>query len=122
MNDGSQQWGDGMVQSVYDDTMRQLRQLRFGENTDAETKAELDRLIREMQRLDPRKFPGNPALLGRIDAELLPQIEQLELQLRRKLDNTGPAGSQIRSGSQASAPAGYGDAVADYFRRLSKGK
>jgi hypothetical protein len=96
--------------------------LRFGENSDAETKAELDRLLREMQQLDPRKFPGNPALLGRIDAELLPQLEQLELRLRRKLDSVAPAGSQVRSGSQASAPAGYGDAVADYFRRLSKGR
>ena len=122
MNDGSLRGMESPMQGAFDDTMRQLRQLRFGEDADTETKAELDRLISEMQQLDPRRFPGNPALLGRIDAELLPQIEQMELRLRHKLDSLSPSSSQIRSGSQATAPAGYGDAVAEYFRRLSKGK
>jgi len=118
MNDGTLRGPGGELQGVYDQMMRQLRQFRFGENTDNETKAELDQLIRDMQRLNPRNFPGNPALLGRIDAELLPQVEQIELRLRRKLDNLTPGGTLVRSGSQA----GYGDAVAEYFRRLSKEK
>ena len=122
MNDGSVRGMEGALPGLYDDMMRQLRQFRFSDETDSETKAELDQLIREMQQLDPRRFPGNPALLGRIDAELLPQLEALELRLRRKLDSTSPTGAQVRSGSQAIAPVGYGDAVAEYFRRLGKNK
>ena len=46
-------------------------------------------------------------------------IEQIELQLRRLLDDQ--AGG-VRSGSAEPVPPGYSDAVAEYFRRLSKEK
>ena len=52
-------------------------------------------------------------------SELLPNIEQLELQLRRKLE--GEQGGQVRSSNTERVPAGYGEAIAEYFRRLSKG-
>jgi hypothetical protein len=128
MNDGARRdfdgrAGDGVqreLENAYDDAFRQLRQLRGGEAAADETQAELERVLQEMQRLNPRQFPGNPALLGRIESEILPQLEQLELRLRRQLD---PArGGQARSGPAAKAPPGYGEAVAEYYRRLSRGK
>jgi hypothetical protein len=57
-------------------------------------------------------------MVGQLSAELLAGLEQLEMKLRRQLDD--PAG-QVRSGAGQPVPAGYRDSVADYFRRLSKG-
>jgi serine/threonine-protein kinase len=74
-------------------------------------------LIREMQRLDPKNFPGNPELLSNLHGRILAEVEQLELQLRRMVEDKG---GRVRSTSGEAAPAGYADAVAEYFRRLSK--
>jgi hypothetical protein len=59
-------------------------------------------------------------LEGRISREVLPNMERLELELRRKLDEKN--GDQVRSAGTETIPPGYSDAVADYFRKLSKGK
>jgi hypothetical protein len=42
------------------------------------------------------------------------------MQLRRKLD--GELAGQVRSGASKPIPSGYRESVADYFRRLGKGK
>jgi len=64
---------------------------------------------------------GNDAELeGRISREVLPNIERLELELRRKLDEKN--GDQVRSAGTETIPQGYSEAVADYYRKLSKGK
>jgi hypothetical protein len=76
--------------------------------------------IHDMYRLDPRLSPGNPELLNRIESQMLSGVQQIELQLRRMLDDQ-QAGS-VRSGSAEPVPPGYSDAVAEYFRRLSKEK
>ncbi len=70
-----------------------------------------------MQRLDPKRFPGNPALLEQIHNQVLTEVNNLELQVQRKL---GDQSGQIRSADPISVPTGYEDAVAEYFRRLSK--
>jgi hypothetical protein len=72
-----------------------------------------------MQSIDPARFPGNPQLVERIRSQVLPAMEQLEIQLRRQVEERN--GSQVRSGTGGKIPQGYGDAVADYYRRLSKG-
>lgn len=59
-------------------------------------------------------------LEGRINREVLPNIERLELELRRKLDQKN--GDEVRSAGTETIPPGYSNAVADYFRKLSKGK
>jgi hypothetical protein len=46
------------------------------------------------------------------------QLEQIELELRRRIDGDAPG--QVRSGPGEPVPPGYADAVAEYFRRLSK--
>jgi hypothetical protein len=53
-------------------------------------------------------------------AQMLAGIEQLEMRLRRAVDDKD--GGSVRSGSAQQAPPGYAQAVAEYFRRLSKGK
>ena len=75
--------------------------------------------IQNLYRLDPRLSPGNPELMNRIESQMLTGVEQIELQLRRQLDDQGGA---VRSGSAEPVPQGYADAVAEYFRRLSKEK
>jgi hypothetical protein len=75
--------------------------------------------IQDLYRLNPQLAPGNPELMERIEAQMLAGVEQLELQLRRQLDDQG---ATVRSGSSEPAPEGYADAVAEYFRRLSKEK
>jgi hypothetical protein len=75
--------------------------------------------IHDMYRLDPHLAPGNPELMNRIESQMLTGVEQIELQLRRQLDDQGGV---VRSGSAESVPQGYADSVAEYFRRLSKEK
>ena len=59
-------------------------------------------------------------LSQRLSHEVLPEMERLELELRRKLDDKNS--DQVRSAGSETVPPGYSDAVADYFRKLSKGK
>lgn len=84
-----------------------------------ETERDIQKLIREMQQLDPKRFVGNPELVEQLRNQLLANIEQLELQLRRQVD--GESGN-VRTGTQQRVPSGYGEAVAEYFRKLSKGR
>jgi len=76
--------------------------------------------IHDLYRLDPRMSPGNNELMNRIESRMLTGVEQIELQLRRQLD--GQQAGAVRSGSAEPVPQGYADAVAEYFRRLSKEK
>jgi len=88
------------------------------DNPDAER--DLMDVMRAMQQLDPARAQGNPALLEQLRTQILPNLEQVELQLRRKLENQ--QAGQVRSSATERVPTGYGDAVAEYFRKLSKGK
>jgi hypothetical protein len=103
---------------AYQQTLNGLDQLRQSVQDDPEIAREVQNLIRQMQRLDPRRFPSNPALLEQLHAQVLTQVDDLELQLRRKLDDK--SSGQIRSTVPTTIPSGYQDAVAEYFRRLSK--
>jgi hypothetical protein len=100
--------------------LRDLDQLRQAIRGDPEMAREVQDLIGEMQRLDPSRFPGNPALVERLFAQELASIDRLELQLRRQLDDK--QSGQVRSGDSRPVPAGYEESVAEYYRRLSKGK
>jgi hypothetical protein len=72
-----------------------------------------------MKRLDPSRFPGNPELLERIRAQILPALEQMEVQIRRQ---SGEDEGQVRNAGSEPVPPGYSGAVAEYFRRLGKSK
>ena len=51
--------------------------------------------------------------------QLVSTVDALELQLRRQLDEK--QGGTIRNADPAKIPAGYRDAVAEYYRKLSGG-
>jgi hypothetical protein len=97
---------------------RELNQLRQAVQDDPEMVREVQDLIREMQALDPRRFPGNPALVEQLHMQALSNVDKLELQLRRQAD--GKQSGQVRASDPLAVPSGYQDAVAEYFRRLSK--
>ncbi|MEB2362903.1 MAG: hypothetical protein HUU41_14480 [Bryobacteraceae bacterium] len=107
------------LERAYSEGLRNLSELRRDLQTGApEMDLDVQQLIREMQQLDPKRFPGNPALLEKIHGQVLPALEQLELQLRRQVD--GGRSDQVLTGASEKVPTGYADAVAEYFRRLSK--
>jgi hypothetical protein len=106
------------IQRAYQEAMRELNQLRQSFQGQPAPLADLQELIREMQRLDPSRFPGNPAMLEELHDQVLTSVDKLELRLRRQEDDS--EAGQIRSGDSQPVPAGYQDSVADYFRRLSK--
>ncbi|MCX6638629.1 MAG: hypothetical protein NT090_26545, partial [Acidobacteria bacterium] len=81
---------------------------------------EIQQAIREIERLDAARFPGNPELVARLRDQVLPSIEQLELLLRRKLEER--QSGQVRSATGERIPQGYGASVAEYYRRLSRSK
>jgi hypothetical protein len=70
-----------------------------------------------MQHLDPSRFPGNPALVEQMRQQLVGNVDALELQLRRQMDET--QGGMIRNTDPTKVPAGYQDSVAEYYRKLS---
>jgi hypothetical protein len=106
-------WGEAgdMIQN-YRHTLHEL------ENNPQITR-EMRDSIRDMFRLESQIAPGNPELLNRIESQMLSGVEQIELQLRRALDQQV---GTVRSDPAEPVPAGYADAVAEYFRRLSKEK
>ena len=97
--------------------MNQLRQLAKG---DPAAEKEIQDLAKEMQNLDPARFPGNPAMVEELHTKVLNDVDKLELQLRR--DPNEPQVGQVRTATPPNVPPGYQDAVAEYYRRLGKGQ
>ena len=97
--------------------LNQLRQLAKG---DPAAEKEIQDLAREMQNLDPARFPGNPAMVEELHTKVLNDVDKLELQLRRD-PNQAQLG-QVRTATPPNVPPGYQDAVAEYYRRLGKGQ
>ena len=97
--------------------VNELNQLRQQASADPEVQRQIQQLIGEMEHLDLKRFPGNPAMVEELHQRLLSGLDTLELQLRRDLD--GKKTGQIRGADPIAVPLGYKDAVADYFRRLS---
>ncbi|WP_263409410.1 DUF4175 family protein [Terriglobus tenax] len=105
------------LQQIIAQGMRDLNNLRQAAGNDQQAKKEIDDLQRQMQSLDPRRFPGNPEMVQHMSTEVLAQADKIELRLRQSaaLDQ-----GQIRSSKPKTAAPAYQDAVADYYRRLSK--
>ena len=106
------------IERALQEAMRELNGLRQELRGEPAPLADVQELIRELQRLGPGRFPGNPALVEQLRTQVLTSVDKLELQLRRELDEKEPG--QIRSGDSLQVPSGYKDAVAEYYRRLSK--
>jgi hypothetical protein len=107
------------TQREIDQGLNFLNQLRAVVQDSPEARRELQSLIDQMRNLDPNRFPGNPALVEQMHQQLVSNLDSLELQLRRQLDEK--QGGTIRNTDPAKIPAGYRDAVAEYYRKLSGG-
>jgi hypothetical protein len=110
----------GDPERTYREGLAELNQLHHLAQNDPAALKQVEELAREMQRLDPRRFPGNPAMVEQLHSEVLSGVDRLELQLRRDTDDQ--ASGQVRTTKEPSVPPGYEEAVAEYFRRLSKGQ
>ncbi|MFP5249998.1 MAG: hypothetical protein ACLGP3_09255, partial [Acidobacteriota bacterium] len=102
------------TEQTFDQEMRTLRQLRQTVGNHPDAARQLEQITRQMQQLDPRRFPGNPALVEQMHSELLGSVDRLELELQRN------AQTDARTGKPDPIPAGYQEQVAEYYRRLSK--
>jgi hypothetical protein len=105
------------AQRQIDQGLNLLNQVRAVVQDSPEARRELQSLIDQMRNLDPKRFPGNPALVEQMHQQLISNVDALELQLRRQLD--GKQGGTIRNTDPAKVPAGYQDSVAEYYRKLS---
>ena len=105
--------------SVARDAQLQLNDLKdqFKDNPDAQH--EINDLNGQIQRMQMGST-ASPELDARINREILPKLEALETRLRRQIDEAETG--QVRSGSTDRVAPGYTDAVAEYFRKLSKGR
>ena len=106
-------------QQLIEQAVRELQGWRAQGTNDPQTERQIQQLIGDMQHLDLRRFPGNPAMVEHIHQQLLSDVDTLELQLRRRLEDQ--QSEQIRGVDPQLIPRGYEAAVADYFRRLSAG-
>jgi hypothetical protein len=106
-------------QALIEQGLGELHALHGQGMNDVQTEREIQQLISEMQHLDLRRFPGNPAMVEHIHQQLLSDVDTLELQLRRRLEEQ--QSDQIHGVDPLLIPHGYEAAVADYFRRLSAG-
>lgn len=95
--------------------LNDMRQL-FKDNPDIQK--EITEVEHELQKLTVGDI-ATPELQNRLNREVLPNLQALEVKLRRQLEEQG--GGQVKSGSTDKVPAGFSDAVAEYFRKLSKG-
>jgi hypothetical protein len=107
------------TQREIDQGLNLLNQVRAVVQDNPQAERELQSLIEQMRTLDPSRFPGNPSLVEQMHQQLVSDVDALELQLRRSLEENH--GGTIRSADPAKVPPGYRDSVADYYRRLSTG-
>jgi hypothetical protein len=117
-------WGNGpgdpaSIERAYREGVRDLGRLRESVQDNPELSRDVADLMRDMQRIDPRGTAGNE-LQTRINNQVVAALEQIEMQLRRKLEEQN--GGSVRAGSTEPVPAGYANSIAEYFRKLSKGK
>ena len=105
------------AQRQIDQGLNLLNQVRTVVEDSPEAQRELQALIDQMRNLDPKRFPGNPALVEQMHQQLVSNIDALELQLRHQLDTT--QGATIRNTDPAKIPPGYRESVAEYYRKLS---
>jgi hypothetical protein len=103
------------TERTFEQNMSGLTELRQMVQGDPQTTKDVAELTRLMQHLDPHRFPGNPAEVERMHQELLNTVGRLELQLQRD-----GLSSDARTGKPYHVPAGYADAVAEYYKTLSK--
>jgi hypothetical protein len=107
----------GDTEGDYQLGMRELNQLRQMVTADPQAAKDISELTRQMQHLDPSRFPGNPAMVEQMHREILTSLDRIELRLQRE-----GVSSEARTGKPDSVPEGYKESVAEYYRQLSKNR
>jgi hypothetical protein len=105
------------TQHQIDQGLNLLNGVRTVVQDSPEARQQLQSLIDQMRNLDPSRFPGNPGLVEQMHQQLTSEVDALELQLRRQLDEK--QGGTIRNTDPTKVPAGYQESVAEYYRKLS---
>ena len=105
------------VESSRQKALAELDGLRRDLRSGPDAQTDIRELMRNLQRLGPGIY-GNPALEDQLRARVLAAMDNLELRLRRDLDQQ--ESDQVRNGDSLRVPQGYQESVAEYFRRLSK--
>jgi hypothetical protein len=104
-------------EAAYGELMRDLARLRGAVADDKDAAKEYGELVKQAQQLDPKRWATNGQLTDTINAQMANAIDEVELLIRRKLDaNDG----SVRSPNPRNTPPGYANAVAEYYKRLSK--
>ena len=106
------------IESSRRQALRELDELRQEVRGQPDALTDIQELTRDLQRLGAANFAGNPALVDQLRAQVLTAMDNLELRLRRDLDQQ--RSDQVRNGDSLRVPQGYQESVAEYFRRLSK--
>ena len=110
------QWDAGTAIRDYTRELNDMRE-QFKDNPDISK--QIGDVERDLSRLQVGDI-GSSELQNRLNHVVLPNLEALEVQMRREAEKQ--SGDQVRSGTTDRVPPGYTDAVAEYFRKLSKGK
>jgi hypothetical protein len=105
-------------QTQYRQTLQSLQQLQQGLKGDPAMQKDITQLMQQMRELDPVAYGNDPVLAERIQAAIVANVEQVEMELRRKVEDTN--GGNIRSPGSEKVPPGYSEATAEYFKKLSK--
>ncbi len=101
------------------DAQLQLNELREQFKDNPDLAGEINDISRDLSRLSVGQTASNE-LDARISRQILPKLETLEVLLRREAAESETG--QVRSGSADRVAPGFTDAVAEYFRKLSKGR
>ncbi len=107
-------------QQTYRDTMQSLQQLQGQLRDDPNMARDVQGLMRDLRELNGFNGGNDPLLAERIAAALA-GVEQVEMELRRKVEEANGGGS-VRSPGGEKVPTGYADKVAEYYRKLGKSK
>jgi hypothetical protein len=109
--------GSADIERDYQLGMRELNQLHQMVTTDPQAAKDIAELTRQMQHLDPSRFPGNPAVVDQMHREILTSLDRIELRLERENGS-----SDALTGKPDPVPAGYRESVAEYYKQLSKNR
>ena len=108
---------DAIINS-YRGALQSLQQLQQQYKNDPSAQRDINNLIHDFRNFDPTMLNNDPLLNQRIAAALA-NVEQVELELRRKVADTAGGDGTIRSPGSEQIPPGYSGPVAEYYRRLS---
>ncbi|MCU1258425.1 MAG: hypothetical protein JWO80_1310 [Bryobacterales bacterium] len=116
---GGPTWGGGgrTAEGAYSDAMRDIARLQQAVRDNPDLSRQLRDLSGTLRGVNVRAYANNPDLLDKVIGQVLGSAEQIELELRRKVE---AGNSSPHAATPQPVPPGYANAVAEYYRRLSK--